>query len=249
MKTAAILAILCLMSCKLPAKELHVLLSADTISNVKKASKRDLENLQKELLFISSATGMPLRTTLLKGSMLSIASIQAWLKNEVINPDDVVLIYYTGHGFRTKKSPSIWPYIYLPATKEAIDINDLVRALTTKPAALYITIADCCNNLIKPKIQARFTYPHSFAPSSQAHLTTGYRKLFLESRGIIIASGSKPKKRSWATAKGGIFTNAFLLSLKNEAAEHNPDWKRLFKKVKFICKQYQKPQFKISMGN
>ena len=75
----------------------------------------------------------------------------------------------------------------------------------------------------------------------------GYRKLFLESSGICIASGSVPGEVSWATPKGGIFTSAFLESLKKEIEEEFPSWESLFDRTEKTCSFFQQPQYMLKL--
>jgi hypothetical protein len=166
--------------------------------------------------------------------------------NETIHPDDVVFFYYTGHGLRTDKSQTIWPSIYLPAKQEMIDVHDLVNTMITRPASLYITIADCCNNVVHDTHSSDGFSPPLFA-KSQPLSRSAYKKLFLKSRGLIIASGSVPGKRSWCTQKGGVFTNAFLTSLRHELGAVNPSWNHILTQSKMLCQHLQKAQFQVSI--
>lgn len=235
-----------LFSMPLQAKNLHVLLSADTITDVKLSSFQDLKHLRNEFATIANATGMGLRIKELYGPMLTRKQIEAWIDREPIAEDDVIFFYYTGHGVRSRKSKTIWPCAYFPHDEEMVEMQTLIEKLIRRPAALHLIIADCCNNYVDRSIPSSdpLTIEKSiFTPSMQ----DGYKKLFLKSKGVIVASGSIPGKRAWCTEKGGIFTNAFISSMHHELTESNPRWEHIFKKTKVLCNHMQTPQFELML--
>ena len=236
---------------QMEAKQIHALLTADTISEVKVASVKDLKHIKKELQSIASATSMNLRTKVLNGTHLTKEQVSHWADNSNIQSDDVVFFYFTGHGLRTSKNQTIWPCIYFPPKKEIVDFCEIIDELTSKRAALCIIIADCCNNFVKaPTFLAQKAY---LKPKNENHIASKhmYKQLFTNTQGVIIASGSTPGKRSWCTQKGSIFTNALISSLKHELEESDPRWERILNKTKVICQNFQKPQFHlyIQQGN
>ena len=227
------------------AKEIHALLTADTISEVKVATVKDLKHIKKELQTIASATSMNLRAKVLNGSHLTKEVVSKWVEDSNIQSDDIVFFYFTGHGLRTDKNQTIWPCIYFPPKKEIVDFCEIIDKLTSKRAALCIIIADCCNNFIKAPIS--FAQKAQFKAKNENHATVKhmYKQLFTNTQGVIIASGSTPGKRSWCTQKGSIFTNALISSLKHELEESDPKWERVLNKAKIICQNFQKPQFHL----
>ena len=234
---------------QLEARNFHVLLTADTITDVKRASNKDLKHLKKEAIYIAQATGMKLHLKELSGNQLTQYRFEEWLAKSAILPDDVVFFYYTGHGLRTEKTSTMWPSIYFPPKKEVLDFHQLVRKITSRPASLFITIADCCNNFIDHSKSMHPFYSKGRLSKSYAPVDDreAIKKLFLHTQGLIIASGSVPGKRSWCTEKGGLFTNALLASLKAELQEVNPQWEHLFKKAGVSCANIQQPQFQLKI--
>jgi len=58
-----------------------------------------------------------------------------------------------------------------------------------------------------------------------------YQKLFMDTKGVILATGSIPGLYSWGGDEGSVFTNAFLLALKKEHKEAAPTWAHVFQKT------------------
>jgi len=230
------------------AREFYALLAADTITEVKKASRKDLSHMKEEMRQAAAAIGATFNVTELYGKSLTAGALQNWLSQKQLSPDDVILFYYTGHGLRTEKSTSIWPYLYLPSQRELVDTNKLIAFMKERGAGLSILLADCCNNFIRQTAVQYSMSPKTMPPFLSKKIQSkadaiGYRRLFRNAKGIIIASGSVPGKRSWATPKGGIFTNAFLYSLHNELDEQFPAWDHILNKTKSFCIRFQKPQY------
>ena len=91
--------LLALLTGSLEAKTLHVLLAADTISDIKVAAHEDLKHLRKELSAIADATGMDLEIKELQGAMLRRSEVHSWIEHQPIQQDDVVFFYFTGQIF------------------------------------------------------------------------------------------------------------------------------------------------------
>lgn len=244
---------LTLVAAPLSAREFYALLAADTITEVRKASKQDLANVKHEIKKAAKAVGARFTITELYGKKLTAANLQLWLNQKTLKHDDIIFFYYTGHGLRTAKSLSIWPYLFFPAKKELIDTHQFLSYIQAKGAGLSIVLADCCNNLIRQDAT-----PLDLKTKSEQNLlekrmkrdpsSTGYKRLFYKAKGCIIASSSIPGKRSFATSKGGIFTNAFLYSLESELEEPFPAWEHVLNKTKSYCLRFQKPQYQTKVS-
>ncbi len=76
---------------------------------------------------------------------------------------------------------------------------------------------------------------------------TGIQSLFINTEGLIIASGSVPGSRAWSTSQGGLFTHAFLYSLQREVLSSRPTWKHLFNQTTDLCQGIQIPQAKLKI--
>jgi hypothetical protein len=229
------------------ASQVHILLAVDSITSLKKSLSCDLRHMKNECSKLSGILGVPVQTTEMSGKMLTHQNVLNWIKTRPLKDDDAILVYFTGHGVRTKYSTSQWPSFYLPAQDEIVDSQIYIDELKEIQCRLRILIADCCNVYVHlPKFPMLYSPPHIAGSMTCEDLKKrGYKTLFLQSQGLIIASGAVPGKRSWATPKGSIFTNAFLTSLRHEVDEDNPSWENVFDKTLYLCHKYQKPQYEI----
>jgi hypothetical protein len=232
----------------LQATGVHILLAVDSITSLKKSLTHDLAHMKGTCSGLCEVLEVPVQVTELSGKMLTHENVLNWIKTRALNEDDTLMIYFTGHGVRTRYSKTQWPSFYFPAEEEVVDSQLYINILKETNCRLRILIADCCNVYVHvPKLPTLYTPPQLRAALSHEDLKKrGYKTLFLRSKGLIIASGAIPGKRSWATPKGSIFTNAFLTSIRHEVDEDDPSWGNVFEKTLYLCHKYQKPQYKIN---
>jgi hypothetical protein len=204
--------------------------------------------MKKEFYRIGRILKAPVHVKELHGRFLSTEEVYQWIDNQPIEHTDVVILYYTGHGLRTSSTPTIWPSLFFPKSKEIIDLHTISERLYKRPAALFITLADCCNNYVREKKLYFSTTPELAKHKSMRLAKDSCRQLFTNTRGFIIASGCIPGMRSWCSPqKGSMFTNAFLQSLRYELEEPNPSWSRIMNKARARCLHLQRPQFSLDL--
>lgn len=177
-------------------------------------------------------TKLNIRETLFINNRVN-SDLVAWLREYPVDAEDVVFLFFSGHGYRTKsKKDSIWPNLYFTPVNLGVDFQLLTDIIQAKRPKLMIAVADCCNNVL----------PDAYAPTlikdiSQAlgyrkpTVKTNYEKLFLYTSGTVIASSSMPGEYSWASKNGGLFTLALFDSLSYEVHLSEPDWGVLFNRA------------------
>lgn len=128
-------------------------------------------------------------------------------------PFDVVIFYYSGHGFRTEENASPFPELY--CGEEAFSggaprLVDIVAALAKKGARLTIAVADSCNVLVTQPLPPR---PAAAIASVPVSREKQYRKLFFGHKGVLTMSGAIKDQFSWYMRDYGLFTNQLLQAL------------------------------------
>ncbi len=247
-----ITALYCFTNAPLTASTIHALIAADTLTKVKYSSREDIKCMCNALGKIAQETGMQLNLTIASGKKLSKNHITRWVQNVDPEPDDVVFFYFTGHGFRIANSKSKWPELFFVSSKNAKKMTFYIDKLKKKNARLNIVLCDCCNNSLSQddvQIAKGIGKERRRVPKNYLHPDKyGYKKLFLETSGFIIASGSVPGRSAWTTKSGGLFTRAFLRSLQKETTEQYPNWSHVFKQTSVLCNIMQEPQYQLFIG-
>lgn len=210
----------------LEAAYLHALIVGDTIADdIGPTVEPDIINIQQELTKVAKATQLIPHFIILKDKQANPKMIAYHLNQLKVSSQDVVVTYYSCHGFRTSDKSDIWPHMDFTSTDTYIDFNWVNHVVLGKKPRLFISIADCCNNVIPHEWLTRGTLgkPEK-VPSLSSKEIQNYKKLFLESSGFIILSAAMPGLYSIGEdERGGIYTNAFLRSLRQQVKLH-ADW-------------------------
>jgi uncharacterized protein YcfL len=226
---------------------LHAIILADTndkkIGASTKVDFNKFMNLAKE---ISNNTGMKLKDYSFKGNSLNHNFVITRLNNLRVNPNDVVIFYYAGHGVNPDTGTR-WPSMILNG--KSLELNFVVNTIQKKHPRLFLAIADTCNTFSNDRA---VTLVNRSQSGSSVPVSKNYQELFLRARGSIVASGAKPGQLSWSDSKyGGLFTYQFLESLKRGLSSNQPNWHTIIKSAKATIKLpngvTQEPQAKINI--
>lgn len=219
---------------------LHVLIMCDTISsNIKKASYVDLKNMKEATSLIARYLKMQKKTTILKGKKLNIRPLSHWIQSLPISPNDVVIFYYSGHGFRQKTDITPWPSFVLPNTKSHFAIisgEKICAELKHLSSRFTLILFDCCNFEIPMK--KIFLSPKSPMFSKHSSLP-GLQSLFASTKGSVTIAASSPGEFAIAITggklKGSLFTSQFLLSLLQKCQKKDVTWHQVLKHTMSRC--------------
>lgn len=180
-------------------------------------------------------------------------SVDAVLKacdDLVINPNDTVIFYFGGHGFRTDEVVGKWPAILLHKNvdgwpkKTGVPLTRIFKKLSAKNPRLLLVMADCCNDWRPVPIAP----PVALGWETPVPRDLSYKKLFLESKGHYLASGCLQNQKSRSDAKvGGYFTSQFFDSLEVNAVDatstgtSSSSWDSIFTSVSKV-KLWKSPE-------
>lgn len=206
----------------LSAQTLHFLIVADTADqSIGSSVGEDVTNMQKKAREIASATGMKLNLRTLKSPEFNYNSTLQAVQQISPGPNDTVFFYYSGHGYRTRETRTKWPIMYTKTPQPGLEYQKVLDILDQKNPRLIIALGDLCNSFSDQS--AGSSNMRAFAEIE----VDNYKKLFVNFRGRVYASGSKPGQYSFAMEDGGAFTNQWLQALGNELRADDPNWKRL----------------------
>lgn len=202
----------------------------------------DLKNWETLLPEIKKYSGIKLVTYYIKDKSWSEAVVNKKIAQIKPAADDVILFYYSGHGFRfTEGQSDQWPYL---ALQEGVkSLQAVYSEFYKKKPRLLIVISDSCNSFCPgtaPRVQAR-------AGNQESLITENYKNLFLKSTGAIIASGCIPGQYSYGGAPdGGAYTSTLIKNIKLSVRGENASWKQIFETSnKPLVGGKQQPQYKL----
>lgn len=135
--------------------------------------------------------------------------------------DDIVIFYYSGHGFSKDFDSRLFPYMDLrhdedePMTeKTQMNIEEVYDIIKKKKARLNLVLSDCCNwranltNMISPPVASQRS-------SSLGWSLENVKALFLnpEPYSLLMTAASKGELSAGNLNDGGFFTSTFKETL------------------------------------
>lgn len=167
-------------------------------------------------------------------------------------PKDVVIIYYSGHGFRYTDDVSPYPRMALVANAHQspddanLGVEDIYKRILKKGARVNIVLADCCNEeygTIAPPGMSQL--PPQAAPGSPPPLNLdNWRALFVPNHplSVLACAAEKTQLAHGDLNLGGYFSNFAVTelykSLYGNPADGEASWTRLLN----IAKEYTRRQ-------
>lgn len=199
------------------------------VQDIGASCERDYENLKSELKGVAQALGLQFKDYNVMGDAYSRDAVSETIDGFRPGSNDVVFFYYSGHGFRFDDQQSRYPAIalttsaYEDITENYLLMSDIYKEICSKNARLNIVLSDCCNTPIgveqPPAYETGTLYGRATNNASLSRLG----RLFLLERGNLLATAASPGETSICDMMGGVFTLAFLRSLRKEVNATNSE--------------------------
>lgn len=230
---------------------MHLLIVADTMDKkIGKASLLDMDKISGTLRSLCDFLGIRLLTDIVYGKTYHKAGVQAALNRLRLatrgSPDDIIVFYYTGHGFRNPDKPREFPNIKLKnfivprperfrAARDSLvwvkkerdanlvnsmNIEDIYNSILKMGARMNLVIADCCNDDIF-SVSMDALKPPSTKGSGIEWDEKNIRALFLGKTPLSILVGAAKEGQKAASKKGfgAIYTDYLKKSLENHCSK------------------------------
>lgn len=211
---------------------------------VGKACTRDKENITYTFTNIAKKMGLqPPAVTYINAPQFSRQSVLNAISKIKPASTDIVIFYYSGHGYREFNDESPLPkmilsndYTFENLTQKSLGIQAIVDSLSKKKSRFNLVINDCCNVECCPVPSPGQGKDPLISPKSIGLpvSTENFIKLFLEPKGTVVASSSMPKEYSVGNPeKGGFFTWYLRISLERQLSQFKRDlsWEDIFEEA------------------
>jgi Caspase domain len=212
---------------------IHLIIVANTNDSVlSEACKLDMERVETTFHDITDVMGIsPMNVIKIEGSNYSKAKVLsaiASVKAPMLNRNDIIVFYYTGHGFRLPTKPTPYPMMDLRANYKQnyldhyLTIDTVFKLIKGKGARMNLVISDCCN--WDPGMQLPFIAPDVRARSSETEWDADkLRALFLTQKRLSILGTAADKNQLAISNKtlGSFFFKYFNESLSGEVSKTN----------------------------
>ncbi len=200
---------------------------------------RDLAAMDSVFHKIAYSLDYQYKSIVITNKNFSKVGLEKTINELTVENQDVLVFYYSGHGFTSPTQISEFPVLYLPDSEETT-LEAIHKKLKSKGARLSITLGDCCNNLMLAN-QMPMVKPLQFRSIFVENDIL--RILFKDSKGdILICSAKKGERALCHTNTGGWYSSAWQEALSHAQNSNNTiTWetflqdadRRLQDKVKF----------------
>ncbi|MBP6686774.1 MAG: caspase family protein [Lacibacter sp.] len=210
---------------------MHVILvCATTDPTLSLYSIYDLDRAEK--LYTRIADEIGIKATFIKifGDSYNKKNVDAAVKNLKPAAGDIVVFYYSGHGFRIPKLNRPYPFMDLRSDAKTQDykqhtmnIEDIFLTLKSKPSRFTLVISDCCNNDPEATNSIAPTPPEPKASDVKWNYEN-IRALFLNPKktSLLITAADKNQLATTNPKLGGFLSYYFKQSLETMLGSSNP---------------------------
>lgn len=198
---------------------------------------KDVTNFYSQIKDVSVFLNLPLVYTEVKGSKFGKASVETALNNLNPSANDIVIFYYSGHGYSNPQSTEqAYPQFDLrqsrfdDITVATLNASDVYNRIKAKNARLNLIFTDCCNSnlgLLKPEGK-------NFAQTAKSLMSwekSFCYDLFMKSKGSILATAAKKGQYAYGnTDLGGYFTSNIITSMEKYLSKFqnaSPTWQQI----------------------
>lgn len=181
-----------------------LLVIADADPSIGRAVEVDRKRIESIMNEANNICNVRIETLLSSRNELKASLISKWTKSISPGADDVVFIYYSGHGGMDRNNNT---FLYLQdGIFYRAKLVETIEAL--KDSRLRVIITDCCSNGPEPEVTVfRAIASHKVL-----------RNLLLESEGLVHISAASEGEYSWCSPKyGGWFTRAFAEAIQDSS--------------------------------
>ena len=196
------------------ATKLHLIVVANTLDkSIGKTCVIDKDNVTSLFEEITNFLGIGLSTQIIEGKNFSRKNVDIAISKVKPGANDIVVFYYTGHGYNDVESGSAYPNLDLRERVSddigglnTLNIEGIYRLIQAKNARFNMVLSDCCNNdpFSSNNIGAEGA---SLRTSSVGWNKNFCSELFLQSKQSILMTGaSKGQLSAGNVADGGFFT-------------------------------------------
>ncbi|MDM8535464.1 caspase family protein [Desulfobacterales bacterium HSG17] len=209
------------------AVTLHLIIAADTndsqIGKSVAVDSRKFQSLMEDIVKQSKGE-MILKKIVLQGDSLNNNNLLRAIEYPKVNPDDIIVFLYAGHGHRYQSTPTRWPLMDTPG--KITDFAIIIESIKNKNPRQFIILADCCNAVVnRPSIRLLY--------AGRQLNYDAIKQMFLTSKTQIAASGSIPGQFSFGdNEQGGLFTSLFISNLSKALLSIGADWEEVFQKTR-----------------
>jgi hypothetical protein len=229
---------------------LYLLIAADTLDKeIGSSCSKDMKRTVETFTSLASFLGIKIFPKTISGAAYSKKNVQTAINNIKPSVNDIVIFYYSGHGFRLPENSRRFPNLKLKNFRNdrrsfrdsiswikkerqdnitySLNIEDIFNSIKAKKARFNLVLSDCCNNDIF-STNVTGTKPLKTKGSGVEWNEDNIRTLFLNKNpmSILATAAQNGQRASSNNDFGGFFSYFFKTSMENYCSKlkNNGTW-------------------------
>lgn len=216
---------------------MHFIMAAATKDEtIGESVETDLKLAEPEFKRFANQLKINYKEHIIAGNNFSKDNILKAINSVNASPNDIIVFFYSGHGFRFDDDTDDYPNMFLTyseygieSNKDYLGVSQVYNMLTKKKARLTIVLSDCCNSYYGATRQE----VESSALASRGNNSYDLKKikqLFLNSSGSIKVTAAKAGQYALCDAKGGFLLTSFLNNIHSQVSavsDKKPSWQQI----------------------
>lgn len=224
--------------------KLYLLIVANTREQtIGEACRLDKERSIEVFSDFADYLGIKMVLDTIAGENYNKKNVEKAIRNLKPTAKDIVIFYYSGHGYRKSNEKRRFPFIDLRAKPsdnylvETLNMEDIYRTLQKKGARLTLVLSDCCNSDVEA-VPVQAPKPFFARGSGVERNDRNTRMLFLPNKPVaIIATAAESGQRaSCNKTLGGFFSFYLRASIDDycSSLKENPSWQSILADTKVL---------------
>ncbi len=201
--------------------KMHLIVVANTEDEtIGSTCMLDKDRTVKTFKDLSEFLGIGFSPSVIFGNNYTKNNVQNAISSVIPNKNDIVIFYYSGHGFKDENNARQFPNIILTnksfenVDANSINIEDVYNNLKSKGARLNLIMSDCCNNGPTDRASISCDVPRT-RNSTLGWNLENCKALFMNNKpmSILMTAAQKGEMSTGNLTFGGFFTNQFRTNL------------------------------------
>ncbi len=234
--------------------KLHLIIVADTLDKeIARACKLDVKKMVGIFDSLVVKLGIQKSFNIVAGSQFTVKGVWASVKNiKLFSPNDIIVFYYTGHGFRKREERDQkihFPYMKLKTDggtrqevyQNSINIQEIFSSIKKIGARFNLVISDCCNEDVLSS-KSFGTRIGKVKSSGMDWSIDNCRALFLKPMSLLATAADNGQRAAGNINDGSFFTQFLKLTLENNLSrlKKNVTWDQVMTDAKTGTTKYAK---------
>lgn len=221
--------------------KLFLIIAANTLDpDIGPTCESDRKATESTFKDLTEFLGIKLVSNVIYGNDYSKKNVETAIQSLNPSPNDIVVFYYTGHGFSMTDNHQ-YPHIaltakqYESATANSLNMEDIYSRIREKGARFNLILSDCCNS---PIDNASAIIPVTVARTRTSQVgwdLDNCKSLFLDPKpSSILMTAASRNELSCGLPAGGLFTQSLRSSLIDYFSKfhNNVSWSEVLTSIK-----------------